>query len=129
MDGLEGLPAVPILRIPAQELPLSISYEGPTFGGGGTSPGLLLATRPARSSDASRSRGTVGRRHVSKHLGDRGRARRRRESFQFEVNQTPVAPWNAVTGGRLEAGKHLDFLVEGGIGTRSSILVGAGFRS
>ena len=36
MDGVVGLPAVPLLRIPAQELPISISYEGPTFGGGAT---------------------------------------------------------------------------------------------
>ena len=30
------MPEIPILGIPAQDLPLNIAYEGPTYGGGGT---------------------------------------------------------------------------------------------
>jgi hypothetical protein len=36
MEGTIGLPAIPPLGIPAQDLPLRIGYRGPTFGGGAT---------------------------------------------------------------------------------------------
>jgi hypothetical protein len=36
MTGTIGLPSIPSLGIPSQLLPLAISYEGPTYGGGGT---------------------------------------------------------------------------------------------
>jgi len=36
MTGTVGLPAILELGIPAQQLPLAISYSGPTYGGGGT---------------------------------------------------------------------------------------------
>ena len=49
-------------------------------------------------------------------------------AFAFLVTEGPVAPWNALIGGRFEVGKHLDLIVEGGIGTRTSILGGATFR-
>ena len=49
-------------------------------------------------------------------------------SLEFLVKQSPVAPWNALIGGRTEAGKHPDVIVEGGVGTRSSILAGVTFR-
>jgi hypothetical protein len=36
MQGKIALPGIPTLGIPAQTLPLDISYEGPTYGFGGT---------------------------------------------------------------------------------------------
>jgi hypothetical protein len=36
MSGKVGLPAIPSLGIPAQDLPLNIGYDGPTYGGGVT---------------------------------------------------------------------------------------------
>jgi hypothetical protein len=50
------------------------------------------------------------------------------QSFAFLVVQDPVAPWNALVGGRLEVGRHWDVLVEGGLGTRTSIMGGLTFR-
>jgi len=50
------------------------------------------------------------------------------QSFAFLVVQGPVAPWNALIGGRVEVGRHLDLMVEGGVGTRTSIMGGLGFR-
>jgi len=49
-------------------------------------------------------------------------------SLEFEINQRAANPWNALVGGRIELGRHLDVLVEGGIGPRSSILTAAAFR-
>ena len=50
------------------------------------------------------------------------------ESFAFRVVQEPLEPWNALVGGRLEIGRHLDLIVEGGLGTRTSIMGGLTFR-
>ena len=50
------------------------------------------------------------------------------QSFAFLVVQGPVAPWNALIGGRVEVGRHLDMMVEGGLGTRTSIMGGLTFR-
>jgi len=49
-------------------------------------------------------------------------------SFAFLVVESPVGPWNALVGGRVELGRHVELLVEAGLGTRMSILGGAMFR-
>ena len=48
--------------------------------------------------------------------------------IEFVVEQKPVAPWNALVGGRVELGPHVDLMVEVGIGTRQSVLGGLTFR-
>lgn len=50
------------------------------------------------------------------------------QSFAFLVVQKPLEPWNFLVGGRLEIGRNFDLIVEGGIGTRESILGGVTFR-
>ena len=50
------------------------------------------------------------------------------QSFAFLVVQKPVQPWNMLIGGRVEIGRHFDVIVEGGIGTRQSILGGVTVR-
>jgi hypothetical protein len=169
MNGTVGLPAIPPLDIPAQNLPLSISYEGPTYGGGATLAGgakvsewqqltvfvvvdanytitdlsftddRLFTDTKAKAFVFSSRLGLRGK--ISKHLhaGVWGGAmyqdvseflvgRSADSSFAFLVVQGPAGPWNAVVGGRLEVGRHLDFMVEGGLGTRSSILGGMTLR-
>jgi len=169
MNGAVGLPGIPILGIPSQMLPLSIAYEGPTYGGGGTLAGgfkvsewraltaftvvdanytitdldftderlftdtkataLVISTRlglRARISERMHAGIWAGAMYqgVSEFLVGRNAD----NSFAFLVVQGPVSPWNAVVGGRLEVGRHLDFMIEGGIGTRLSILGGLTFR-
>ena len=46
----------------------------------------------------------------------------------FAVTEESEAPVNALLGMRFELGTHWDFLVEGGIGTRTSIMGSLGFR-
>jgi hypothetical protein len=46
----------------------------------------------------------------------------------FVVEQKPVEPWNALVGMRLEVGKHVDLMIEGGFGKRKSIVGGVGYR-
>jgi hypothetical protein len=48
--------------------------------------------------------------------------------ISFKVEQEPKHPWNALIGGRLEAGHHFDFIVEGGFGGRKSILGTVSYR-
>lgn len=48
--------------------------------------------------------------------------------FAFRIEENPVAPWNALLGARLEIGRHWDLMVEGGLGTRTSIMGGLSFR-
>jgi hypothetical protein len=48
--------------------------------------------------------------------------------FAFMIVQDPVAPWNALVGTRLEMGRNWDLMVEGGLGTRTSIMGGVSFR-
>jgi hypothetical protein len=169
MEGLVRLPAIPILGISAQDLPLNIGYEGPTYGGGGTLAGgfkirerdeLTLfvvadlnytvtalsftddrlftdtdATALVFSARLGLRRKMSEKIHVAfwagtmfqdvseflvGHSADQG--------FAFMVVQEPVSPWNALLGGRLEIGRHWDFLVEGGVGTRTSIMGGLTFR-
>ncbi len=49
-------------------------------------------------------------------------------SIQFIINQRAAAPWNTLVGGQFEFGKHLNVLLEGGFGDRSSMLAAATFR-
>ena len=49
-------------------------------------------------------------------------------SIEFVINQRAASPWNTLVGGQIEFGKHFNVLVEGGFGSRSSILTGAIFR-
>ena len=48
--------------------------------------------------------------------------------LQFVVVQSPTKPWNTLLGGVVEFGKDFVVLVEGGLGTRMSILAGAVYR-
>jgi hypothetical protein len=48
--------------------------------------------------------------------------------LQFVVVQSPAKPWNTLLGGLLEFGKDGYVLVEGGLGTRRSILLAAVYR-
>jgi hypothetical protein len=48
--------------------------------------------------------------------------------LQFVVIQSPAKPWNTLLGGLLEFGKDWMVLVEGGLGTRMSILGAAVYR-
>jgi hypothetical protein len=48
--------------------------------------------------------------------------------ISFKIEQEPQHPWNALVGGRLEAGQHFDFIVEGGFGGRKSILGTISYR-
>ena len=49
-------------------------------------------------------------------------------NISFKLEQEPQHPWNALIGGRLEAGRHFDFIVEGGFGGRKSILGSLSYR-
>ena len=49
-------------------------------------------------------------------------------NLQFVVVQSPTKPWNTLLGGILEFGKDFVALVEGGLGTRKSILASAVYR-
>lgn len=169
MEGAVDLPALPTLGIPAHRLPLSISYEGPTFGGGGTLAGglkvsewhdltafvvldanytitplsfqneglftdtkikaLIFSSRVGlRGKVTPNMHGAMWAGAMYEDVSDLLVGRSNDPSFVFLVRQGPVAPWNALIGGRIEAGKHLDIIVEGGIGTRTSILAGVTFR-
>ncbi len=48
--------------------------------------------------------------------------------LQFVVIQSPQKPWNALLGGLFEFGKDGYVLLEGGLGTRTSILFAAAYR-
>jgi len=48
--------------------------------------------------------------------------------LQFTVIQSPTKPWNALLGGLFEFGKDGYVLLEGGLGTRTSILFAATYR-
>jgi hypothetical protein len=48
--------------------------------------------------------------------------------LQFAVVQSPTQPWNALLGGLIEFGKNGYFLLEGGLGQRTSILGAAVYR-
>jgi hypothetical protein len=48
--------------------------------------------------------------------------------LQFVVVQSPTKPWNTLLGGLIEFGKDFVALVEGGLGTRKSILAAAVYR-
>ena len=50
------------------------------------------------------------------------------QELEFVIEQQPSEPWNLLLGGRVELGSHWDLMVEGGLGTRNSILGGASFR-
>lgn len=169
MNGLIVLPEIPSLGIPAQDLPLNIGYEGPTYGGGATLAGgfkvsdwrtltlfvvadlnytvtdldftdeRLFTDTQAEALVFSSRLGLRGRFSEKLHLAFWAGAmyqdvseflvgRAADESFAFLVVQDPVAPWNALLGGRLEIGRHWDLMVEGGIGTRTSIMGGVNFR-
>lgn len=169
MEGLVRLPAIPILGIAAQDLPLNIGYEGPTYGGGGTLAGgfkirerdeLTLfmvadlnytvtalsftddrlftdtdATALVFSARLGLRRKMSEKIHVAFWAGTMFQdvseflvGSSADQGFAFMVVQEPVSPWNALLGGRLEIGRHWDFLVEGGVGTRTSIMGGLTFR-
>ena len=49
-------------------------------------------------------------------------------NISFKVEQEPQHPWNALVGARLEAGRHFDFILEGGLGGRRSILGTLSYR-
>lgn len=169
MVGTVGLPGIPILGIPPQDLPLNIGYEGPTYGGGATlAGGFKISDRgnltlfmvadvnytvtdleftderlfTDTKAEALVFSARVGlRRKISErlHVGLWGGTMHQDvseflvgtsadQSFAFLVEQSPVNPWNALVGGRLEIGRHFDLMVEGGFGTRSSIMGGLTFR-
>jgi len=169
MNGTIGLPAVPILGIAAQNLPLSIGYEGPTYGGGGTLAGgfkisdwrgltlfavadanytvtdldftddrlftdtkataFVFSTRLGlRAKLSEKLHGAIWAGAMYQNVSDELIGRSADSSFAFLVVQGPVAPWNTVIGARLEVGRHFDCMVEGGVGTRTSILGGITFR-
>jgi hypothetical protein len=169
MKGRVGLPEIGILRIPAQTLPIALSYHGPTFGGGGTGAGGLKVSKwrdltAFVVADANYTTTPLTFEHeklftdtkikalvFSTRLGLRGKVTQCVHtaiwvgamyqsvsetlagqsidgSLDFLVKQSPVGPWNTLMGGRIEVGKHLDLIVEGGIGIRSSILGGATFH-
>jgi hypothetical protein len=169
MTGKVGLPAIPVLGIPAQDLPLNIGYEGPTYGGGATLAGgfkvckrgdltlfvvgdanytltdlsftdeRLFTDTLAKAFVFSTRMGLRGRISDKLHYGIWGGAmyqnvseflvgRAADQSFAFMVVQNPVGPWNALIGGRLEIGRHFDLMLEGGVGTRTSILAGFTIR-
>jgi len=48
--------------------------------------------------------------------------------LQFIVVQSPTKPWNALLGGLIEFGKEWVVLLEGGFGSRTSILAAAVYR-
>ena len=49
-------------------------------------------------------------------------------NLDFKIEQEPQHPWNTLVGGRLEAGQHFDFVLEGGFGGRKSILAAINYR-
>jgi len=169
MQGKVALPAIPRLGIPAQTLPLDISYEGPTYGVGATLAGgfkvidwrnltlfavadanytrtpldftdeRLFTDTTAKALVFSTRLGLRARLSEKMHVAVWGGAmfqdvsdsligRSADNGFAFLVVQNPVEPWNALVGGRLEIGRHVDMMVEGGIGVRSSIMGGVTFR-
>ena len=48
--------------------------------------------------------------------------------LQFVVVQSPAKPWNALLGGLVEFGKDFVIVLEGGLGTRTSVLAAAVYR-
>jgi len=48
--------------------------------------------------------------------------------LQFVVIQSPAKPWNALLGGLVEFGKDFVVVLEGGLGTRTSVLAAAVYR-
>ncbi len=169
MEGVVGLPGVPILGIPPQNLPLNIGYEGPTFGGGATLAGgfkisdrggltlfvvadvnytvtdldftdeRLFTDTKAEALVFSARLGLRRQLAENLHVGIWGGAMYQDvseflvgaatdQSFAFLVVQSPVNPWNALVGARIEIGRHLDVMMEAGLGTRSSIMGGLTFR-
>ncbi|HEU0038652.1 MAG TPA: hypothetical protein VFR76_05205 [Verrucomicrobiae bacterium] len=169
MQGNIILPAIPILGILAQDLPLNIGYEGPTYGGGGTLAGgfkvsevgeltlflvadanytvtelsftdeRLFTDTNAKALVFSARLGLRCKMSEKLHLAlwagtmfqdvsESLVGRSVDKSFAFMVVEEPVAPWNALVGGRLEIGRHWDLMVEGGLGTRTSIMGGLTFR-
>lgn len=50
------------------------------------------------------------------------------QNIRFAVTEESEAPVNALLGMRLQLGSHCDLVVEGGIGTRTSIMGSLGFR-
>ena len=48
--------------------------------------------------------------------------------LEFLVVQSPANPWNMLLGGMFEFGEHGSVLLEGGLGTRTSILAAAVYR-
>jgi len=169
MQGKVALPGIPRLGIPAQTLPLDISYEGPTYGVGATLAGgfkvidwrnltlfavadanytrtpldftdeRLFTDTTAKALVFSTRLGLRARLSEKMHVAVWGGAmfqdvsdsligRSADNGFAFLVVQNPVEPWNALVGGRLEIGRHVDMMVEGGIGVRSSIMGGVTFR-
>ena len=50
------------------------------------------------------------------------------QNFEFVIKQDSAQPWNFITGGRIEIGKHLEAMVEVGIGHRDSVLLGGTLR-
>ena len=92
---------------------------GLTGGGGGSSEsyGIRDGCRacfltPARPSN------------VTKHC----KRRLARRSDGNMINQRAASPWNNLIGGQIELGKHFNIVIEGGVGSRSSILPAATFR-
>lgn len=169
MQGKIALPEISMLNISAQELPLNIAYEGPTYGGGATLAGgfkvcdrgdltlFLVADANYTVTDLSFTdeqlftdtrmtafvfSARIGlRRKMSEQLhfalwggtmfqdvSESLIGRAVDQEFAFMVVEEPVAPWNALVGGRLEIGRHWDLMVEGGLGTRTSIMGGLTFR-
>ena len=169
MNGTIGLPGIPVLGIAAQTLPLSIGYEGPTYGGGATLAGgfkvsdwrgltlfavadanytitdldftderlftdtkataLVFSTRLGlRTRISENMHGAIWAGAMYQNVSDQLVGRSADSSFAFLVVQGPVAPWNTVIGARLEMGRHFDCMIEGGVGTRTSILGGLTFR-
>jgi hypothetical protein len=169
MRGKLALPAIPILSIAAQELPLNIGYEGPTYGGGATLAGgfkvsdwreltlfsvadanytmtdlsftderlftdtqakaaVFSARLGLRAKVSEKMHAALWAGSMYQHVSDSLVGRSTDQSFAFMVVQGPVAPWNALLGARVEVGRHLDLMVEGGVGTRTSIMGGITFR-
>jgi hypothetical protein len=48
--------------------------------------------------------------------------------LQFVVVQSPTKPWNTLLGGLVEFGKDWVVLLEGGLGSRTSVLAAAVYR-
>lgn len=46
----------------------------------------------------------------------------------FDLDLREVGAWNAALGGRASLGKRFDFVIDGGLGVRKSILAAVAFR-